>query len=183
MEQQSFRTQLVEWLKEIVPYSHIDKYTRKTREGFESNAFNTDRHANHVTYIFCTAEHRYSISATPTYLGCQASATRERPGETWTRGNDLPDGKFCRETWDAIKDRIISYEMVKLEPIHLGGAVPDGPPATPPSAEEIAYFEARNKVFKAQQRLERAERHMNGLDKLDPEMPTTRSVAIANTED
>jgi len=183
MEQQSFRTQLVEWLKEIVPYSHIDKYTRKTREGFESGVFNTDRHANHVTYIICTAEHRYSISATPTYLGCIASATRERPGETWTRGNDLPDGPFSRETWESIKDRIISYEMVKLEPIHeLKGGV-EGPPATPSTPKETAYFEARNEVFKAQQRLERAERHMNGLDKLDPEMPTTRSVAIANTED
>ena len=182
MEQQSFRTQLVEWMKEIIPYSNFDKYTRKVREGIETNIFNTDRHANHVTYIICTAEHRYSISATPTYLGCIASATRQRPGEDWTRGNDLPDGPFSRETWESIKDRIISYEMVKLDPLHeLKGGV-EGPPAVPSTPEETAYFEARHAVFLAQQALQRAERHMNGLDALDPEMPTTRSVAIANVE-
>jgi hypothetical protein len=116
-ESQSFRTQLVEWMKEIVPFSNFEKYARKTRESFVEDTHGTNHRDNHVNYIICTAEHRYSISAHPEYLGCIASTTRERPGETWNRGNDLPDGKFCRETWDAIKDAILRYELVKLTPV------------------------------------------------------------------
>jgi len=177
MDKQSFRAQLVEWLGEIVPYGQIGKYTRKTREGIETSPYNTDRHANHVNYIFCTAEHRYSISATPTYLGCIASTTRERPGENWTRGNDLPDGPFCRETWESIKNRIIGYEMVKLDPVHVSRGVPDGPPADPEflTPENLEYNEAYHGVFLAQKRLEKAERVLNGQDKCNPDMPSTRA--------
>jgi hypothetical protein len=122
MEQQSFRTQLVEWIKEIIPYSNFDKYVRRTREGFlvdpptnQPNAAKGVNYGNNVAYLICTEENSYSISATPSYLGCVASARRCRAGEDGTRGNDLPDGKFCRETWEAIKNRIIGYELVKLE--------------------------------------------------------------------
>ncbi len=176
MDKQSFRAQLVEWLGEIVPYGQIDKYTRITRESFNDSPYNTDRHANHVNYIFCTAEHRYAISAYPHYLGCIASTTRERPGENWTRGNDLPDGPFCRETWDAIKNRIIGYEMEKLVPLpDYKKCCIDLPPAPTPTAEETEFFEARHALFQAQERLEKAERVMNGQFAKDPAMPVTRA--------
>jgi hypothetical protein len=175
-QQQSFRSQLVGWLTEIVPYGQIEKYTRKTREGFESNSFNTDHRANHVSYIICTAEHRYSISAHPTYLGCIASATRERPGEDWTRGNDLPDGPFCRETWEKIKNAIIRYELVKLVPIHESiGEEAKLPEATPSTPAEIEYYEASNAVYRAQSRLLRAKRALAKTDRKDPDLPTERS--------
>jgi len=174
MDTQSFRTQLVEWMKEIVPYSNFDKYARKTREGIETNPHNTDRHANHVNYIIYTKLHSYSISATPTYLGCIASTMFYRPGENWTRGNDLPDGKFCYETWSAIKDAIIRYELEKVEQTVVR-VVPGPPCSQPPTPLETEYFEARHAAFLAQERLSRAERSMNGLDKKDPEMPTTRA--------
>jgi len=190
MDSQSFRTQLVEWLKEIVPYNRIDDYTRKTREGIEINPFNTTHRsewhrANHVNYIFCTAEHRYSISATPTYLGCIASSTRERPGETWTRGNDLPDGKFCRETWEAIKNRIIGYEMVKLDPVHESRGVPDGPPADPKflTPENIEYNEAYHGIYLAQKRFEEAKRVLNGTNKNDAEGTCERAADEPKVED
>lgn len=115
-QKHSFRLNLVEWLKEIIPFNQLDTYVRKTREGFDDNP-HADRHANHVSYKFVTAKHSYHISATPTYLGCTVSATFFRPGENWTRGNDLPDGKFSRETWEAIKDAIIRYELLKLDPL------------------------------------------------------------------
>jgi hypothetical protein len=108
MEQQSFRAQLVEWLKEIIPYNRLDDYVLQ----IETNP-------DHINYTIYTATHSYSISAKPTYLGCIASATFCRPGEDWTRGNDLPDGKFCRETWENIKDAIIRYELVKLAPVAM----------------------------------------------------------------
>ena len=174
-EAQSFRNQLVEWMKEIIPYSNFDKYARKTREGIETNPHNTDRHANHVNYVIYTARHSYSISATPTYLGCIASTTYYRPGENWTRGNDLPDGKFSRETWEAIKDAIIRYELEKIEQTVVGG-VPDGPPSNyKPTPIDEEYFAARHAAFLAQERLSKAERAMNGQDKKDPEMPSTRA--------
>jgi hypothetical protein len=175
MDTQSFRTQLVEWMKEIVPYSQFDKYVRKTREGIETNPHNTDRHANHVNYIIYTKNHSYSISATPTYLGCIASTMFYRPGENWTRGNDLPDGKFNRSTWEYIKDAIVRYELEKIEQTVVGG-VPDGPPChSLPTPIETEYQEARHAAFLAQERLNRAERAMNGQDKKDPEMPSTRA--------
>jgi len=48
------------------------------------------------------------------YLGCVASSRKPRAGETWTRGNDLPDGELTRATWEEIKNRIIAYELVKI---------------------------------------------------------------------
>ncbi len=125
-QQQSFRSELVEWFKEIVPFSKLDLYIRKTREGY-NGAPDAGRHDNHVSYIFCTTHHRYSISATPFYLGCIASNTFQYPGEDWTRGCDLPDGKFNRATWDAIKEAIIRNEMVKLAPKVAQRGVPESP--------------------------------------------------------
>jgi len=123
-QQQSFRSELVEWFKEIVPYSKLDLYIRKVREGLDISP-DADNHANFVSYIFCTESHRYSIRATPTYLGCIASCTSQLPGEDWTRGCDLPDGKFSRETWDYIKEAIVRNEMVKLAPLVVSKCVPE----------------------------------------------------------
>jgi len=72
-----------------------------------------------VRFRIYTNEHCYSISATwldytAQYLGCTASARTPRAGEQWTRGNDLPDGYFCRETWNHIKNAMFRYEMDAL---------------------------------------------------------------------
>lgn len=177
MDKQSFRAQLVEWFREIIPYGNLDKYIRKTREGIDTNPHNTDRHANHVHYVIYTKQHSYGISATPTYLGCIASTMYYRPGENWTRGNDLPDGKFCRETWDAIVNAIVRYELQKVDPIPDPSTYAEnGPPAnlvmTP---EEEEYHAARYQLFQAQQRMEKAEHVHNGQFKEDEAMPATRA--------
>lgn len=58
-----------------------------------------------------TSKNCYSILATRgDYLGCTASTRTPRPGETWTRGNDLPDGKFLKETLYCILCSIVFYE-------------------------------------------------------------------------
>ncbi len=70
--------------------------------------------------IFCTAAHQYTVrfrSLERTYLGCGVTSRTTRPGETWTRGNDLHDGKFSRETWDGILRGVLAYELVELDPI------------------------------------------------------------------
>jgi hypothetical protein len=173
MEQlQSFRTELVEWLKEIVPFSKLDLYIRKTREGYNADP-EAGRHDNHVNYIFCTDNHRYSISATPWYLGCIASTTFYRPGEDWTRGNDLPDGPFRYETWLHIKDAILRYEMVKLVPVAESSSVglPDASKVPNPTPEEKECFEANGELWRAKERFERAERAYNGQNRRDAETP------------
>ena len=62
-------------------------------------------------YLY-TDGHCYTIDATDTgYLGCIASSRKPRPGEDWTRGNDLADGKLDEQTWNAILRDIVAYEL------------------------------------------------------------------------
>ena len=50
-----------------------------------------------------------------TYLGASAVSRKPRTGETWNRGNDLSDGKFCEETWRNILKDIIKYETEQVK--------------------------------------------------------------------
>lgn len=77
----------------------------------------TEHEDGRGTVIFCTGTHSYQIAFSDTYLGCVASCRTQRPGETWTRGNDLPDGGFSRETFDRIIFAIVGYELVALAPV------------------------------------------------------------------
>ena len=58
------------------------------------------------------------------YMGCQVQTRKPIAGENWNRGNDLPDGKYCKETWDRIKHRIIAYELVKVKKMTVTTGVP-----------------------------------------------------------
>ena len=49
------------------------------------------------------------------YLGCGSICRKSRAGEDWFRGNDLPDGKFTKKTWEKIKNSILLNELVKVE--------------------------------------------------------------------
>ena len=49
------------------------------------------------------------------YLGCTVKTRKNRPGETWHRGNDLPDGKYCTQTWNDILNGILRYEIKTLQ--------------------------------------------------------------------
>lgn len=40
---------------------------------------------------------------------------KSKVGEWWTRGNDLPDGKFNELTWNRIVNAIIGYEIKNLQ--------------------------------------------------------------------
>jgi hypothetical protein len=164
MEQlQSFRTELVEWLKEIVPFSKLDLYIRKTREGLIQESARHD----YVNYIFCTDKHRYGVYATPWYLGCAASPILAGAID------DLPDGPFRYETWLHIKDAIFRYEMVKLVPVAESSSVglPDASKVPDPTPEGKEYFEANGELWRAKERFERAERAYNGQTRRDAETP------------
>ncbi len=58
-----------------------------------------------------TDGHSYHITATEAYLGCVASCRKPRPGENWTRGSDLADGRLNAETWNRILRDIIAHEL------------------------------------------------------------------------
>jgi len=104
MKEQKWESQFREWLKEICPGDMVIDYT-VDKSNYENGIF--------LVKVF-THTYWYQISAQKDYLGCAAGVRMARAGEDWNRGNDLPDGKFCRETWERIKDHIIRFELVKV---------------------------------------------------------------------
>ena len=48
------------------------------------------------------------------YLGATASSRAPRPGETWTRGNDLADGPYSHETWLKIVADVAFWDALPL---------------------------------------------------------------------
>ena len=102
--------ELYEWLKSISRYGEIDKFIIPDY-----------KEPNFVKVTFYSHNYQYFIKAKkPTsdnqkgYLGCQAQVRKPIAGEDWTRGNDLPDGSYSEETWQAIMKGIIGYELVKV---------------------------------------------------------------------
>ena len=61
--------------------------------------------------VFATTKNNYFVSFKDTYLGLTVSSRVARPGETWLRGSDLPDGKFSKETFDQMMDAVLTYEL------------------------------------------------------------------------
>ena len=98
------KEQLQEWFSDA-------KFARPERFRFSEEDDGQGR------VIFCTVVNTYSIHFTEGYLGCVASSRTLRPGENWTRGSDLPDGSFSRETFDEIIKAIVAYELVDLAPV------------------------------------------------------------------
>lgn len=104
---------LLEWLREILTW----------HDGEMIHA--VEASPTRVRVHLYTASYRYTLAgATPTleagvgvrpsYLGCVAQTRMPRPGEDWTRGNDLPDGPLTRETFDAILRAIVGYELLPI---------------------------------------------------------------------
>ena len=132
-------TQLEIWLDGLCSgQGSLDKYIqKKERKGHpdESGAIKDS-----ALYEFYTEEHKYSIvaidkEAEPGYLGCQVSCRKPRPGEDWTRGNDLPDGPFTYQTWQNVLRGIVQFELVKLsvQDTQQGCSPVSGPPAVMPA--------------------------------------------------
>ena len=76
--------------------------------------------------LFFTERFEYTVAARPDaktekaeeydsgYLGAVVSSRKPRAGEDWTRGTDLADGSYSKETWQRIMADIIGHEMVRL---------------------------------------------------------------------
>lgn len=100
------------WLKEIVFPGDVYDFVQQIRD-----LKTEDQHLREVCLY--TNQFKYHISASDRpdddgYLGCQVTARKQRAGEDWNRGNDLPDGPFTEETWRKILNAIINYELVIL---------------------------------------------------------------------
>lgn len=102
------------WLKEMVnpykPSSFIYDVQGSNQPNKEQEwVFNlyTDKNLYRITAI-----DRFNEEG---YLGCTFSRRKPEVGESWTRGGDLPDGPFIKETWDKIKNSIIRNELIELK--------------------------------------------------------------------
>jgi len=106
--------QVKKWLKEFAR-AGMDKVHIEKDTGIQDNgewAF-TARLYTATCYYDITAIDRQGPSS---YLGCFAHCRYPLLGEHWRRGNDLADGPLTRETWERIKNDIISYELVDPAP-------------------------------------------------------------------
>jgi hypothetical protein len=104
--------ELHKWLEELSRYRKLEDYIYisdyKKEEG-------------KIRLKIFTKEYYYTIVAIRPnnkkpegYLGTYANCRKPRAGEEWTRGNDLPDGEYKRETWDRFVASLVSYELVKV---------------------------------------------------------------------
>lgn len=80
----------------------------------------------------------YRITATNTYLGCTAASRKPRPGEKWTRGNDLPDGKFNEETFHRILGAILFYEAKDVVKDRVDVGEEEVKPPVPATSLEVS---------------------------------------------
>lgn len=104
------------WLESIAPYGNVQRtmliYTPdEARDPMVKVKFYTENHEYTITIIDCPKDGTRKRG----YLGCDAQSRKERPGETWKRGCDLPDGPFELETWEKIKQAIIAHEIKNLQ--------------------------------------------------------------------
>ncbi|TET41746.1 MAG: hypothetical protein E3J60_03870 [Dehalococcoidia bacterium] len=121
---ETWQSQFMEWLKEIVPWEKIREYVQ-FKGGIPEDwvkgkmgSFNVDTKVEYdpdvISVRVFTKNHLYNIVAKATYLGCVMSNRKGRAGEDWIRGHDLPDGKFAYSTWNYIKHAIVRTELVKV---------------------------------------------------------------------
>jgi hypothetical protein len=116
--------QLDQWLRELLFPGNVEEF-------IEEISGHGDELQEERALCFYTEEYCYFINAIErfdegkSYIGCQVNARKERAGEDWTRGNDLPDGPFNKETWNKIIYAIVNYEIVKLSPYRKPNGVPE----------------------------------------------------------
>ncbi len=122
------KKQLEKWLGELKRFCAVEDFVQWT--GGECDG----KEVVHRFRLY-TRDHSYAIVAkqnqtkTGGYLGCVASARKPRAGEDWTRGRDLADGKFSEETWNKIKNDILSFELVKIAKKQRTESVPEVGPS------------------------------------------------------
>jgi len=127
--------ELKNWFEEIARYQQVNKFLEVVKDEGESGE---EDYEHRLRVRLYTNDHVYTIVAHERgkddgYLGCVASTRKPRAGEDWTRGNDLADGPFNRETWGKIKNDIIAYELVPITPkVEMKADIPEIGPSIEP---------------------------------------------------
>jgi hypothetical protein len=129
-------------------FSEISRYgALDTHSILESQGIDDPEGRRHVFTIF-TDRNEYRICVRlPTQarpdggLSCGSLARKPRAGETWRRGNDLPDGPLTHETWHRILASIVSYEMVQISREVLAPVIQSAASPVDGSAEDAVATE------------------------------------------
>ena len=87
-----------------------------TEQGFRPKHLRWEHNSTNGSgrVVFATTKNNYFAVFNNNYLGLIVSSRVIRPGETWSRGNDLPDGKFSKEVFDAMMGAVVLYELREL---------------------------------------------------------------------
>jgi len=112
------------WVAKLVFPGKVESFIQ------EKKAYDSELHGSYREFCFYTEDNKYSITAIDRqdddgYLGCGVTCRKSRPGEEYTRGNDLRDGPFTEETWNSITLAIVNYELVKLSEHKKPDQIPD----------------------------------------------------------
>ena len=106
------------WLEGIVYGTHPEDYIKVVMDEGQSGEGDGNYEFKKRVRIY-TDDYVYAIVAIDRghndgYLGCVSALRTPYVGEEHTRGHDLPDGKFNKDTWDRIKNAIIANELKPL---------------------------------------------------------------------
>lgn len=110
MSAQQRRKQLERWLHQL---GFKSKHLRWERLVSESDS--------RERVVFATTKNNYFLSFNDDYLGLTVSSRVTRPGEDWTRGNDLPDGEFSAEILGMAIKAVLLYELREVSNVSSGG--------------------------------------------------------------
>lgn len=99
---------VVSWVEDFFVNGEIE---------FSDIIVNEHKYGTTLSLSLFTERHKYNITVRDEesdsgYLGCVMSNRAPYPGETHTRGADLPDGPLNRKTWVSIMDAIIKMEKL-----------------------------------------------------------------------
>ena len=111
---------LGEWLKPLCRFNKVEDFViADYKEKRLRLTIYTKDHSYHISAVLPDRSNFAKIHGDKGeyddgYLGCISKTRKQRAGEDWNRGNDLADGSYSRETFEAIVNDIVAYELVKV---------------------------------------------------------------------
>lgn len=104
-------SQVREWLSSVYSPAQVDRAIKVTPQE-RAIRFKIWTAVNEYTVVVHIKDEQPLEEA---YMGAVASSRTPRVGETWTRGNDLPDGHFGEDLWQKILTAIVRYEAQEVK--------------------------------------------------------------------
>jgi hypothetical protein len=95
-------------------FPKLVKWAESTLYRFKDKAILRENESGYAEIHLYTERYRYTIVASDNYLGCIMKARMSRPGESWLRGNDFPDGDMKIRTWKEIITAIARHEILNV---------------------------------------------------------------------